>query len=80
MAKGAFLMIIGLSAVSMMFCVNIWTLPVTPYLSRPFPAADPGALEAVVLPAPTVFAPSVISGGFTRGPVGSRKILDRNGN
>ena len=38
---------------------NIWTLPLTPYLSG---AALAGSANAVVLPAPTIFAPGVISG------------------
>jgi len=62
MSKGVFLMIIGLVAVSVMFCVTVWTLPSTPYLSGAFLAGAASASEAVVLPAPTIFAPGVISG------------------
>jgi hypothetical protein len=38
---------------------NIWTLSLAPYLSG---AALANASDAVVLPAPTIFAPGVISG------------------
>jgi Tol biopolymer transport system component len=41
---------------------NIWMLPLAPYLSRAALAGVANAADAVVLPAPTIFAPGVISG------------------
>jgi hypothetical protein len=43
---------------------NIWTLPLTPYLSG---AAFAGSADAFVLPAPMIFAPGVISGAGNDG-------------
>jgi Tol biopolymer transport system component len=41
---------------------NIWMLPLAPYLSTAAPAAIANASDAVVLAAPKIFAPGVISG------------------